>query len=69
MDDPEINAGVARPQVGERRKEGVIAAVKDRNVHPVDAAGRGCNQRVGKVDRFAEVGRREARPAAERAEA
>src|SRR6516164_2635262 len=31
VNDAEINAGVARPQVGERREEGVIAAVKNRN--------------------------------------
>src|SRR4029077_15196070 len=41
---PEIDAGPTRPEIGERREKRVIAAIKHRNVHPVDAPGRRCDQ-------------------------
>jgi len=69
VNDPEIDAGTTRPQICERREKRFIAAIKHRNVHPVDAPGRRFDQRIGEVHGFATVRRAETRPAAERAEA
>ncbi len=69
MDDAEIDARAARLEVLQRREERVLDVGQHRNVDPVDAAAGGLDGGVGEIDGRRKIGRRKARPAAERAEA
>jgi hypothetical protein len=69
MDDAEINPCAARLEIFQRSEECVADTVEYRDVNPVDAASGGLDHRIGQLNRRGEIGRREARPATERAEA